>query len=438
MDARIQYVINYFRKMYHIPEDFEIGYGTSNQPINVHQADPEYFTTIQVLDISQVYWKKWKDQKLPLLFGPYNDQPFFEKINGKVMVHDDLFLSAFYFLSAWQEYIYFHYHPVAHYPYTESTQAKLNITRIPVVNFYFEILKAAVDMATGKPSQNPVWKGKSYALCLTHDVDKCQTGWLEDGFYTLKQGEIKETVKIVVQKIRGVDTWFNFQEILNIEKRVNANSTFFFLTQKKQSGGESADYRISQDKIKTVLGEIKQNGGEIGIHGSINSYKDGKHLQQEKDRIPSPVIGNRFHYLSFRNPQTLTTLEEASIHYDSTLGFAQETGFRNGIAWPFPLYDCKRDRVSPVLEIPLVIMDTTLRKYRHENPYEVFPKVKDILEQIKKINGLCAILWHNNYFTNHKFRGWGKLYEKILQHVYEEAWLASGEEVYRYCQFLLS
>ncbi|MFC1568996.1 polysaccharide deacetylase family protein [bacterium] len=438
MNPRIKYVLDYFRKLYQVPDEIKIGYGTQDCQVQVYQSDTTHFNLLQSFDVSQVIWKTWKNHKIPILFGQNKIEAILQEDRDYIRINDDILLSAFYFLSGWQEYVYQYHHEDESYPYSESLQAKLGITQEPIVHVYFDILKTAIEKMCNIILQLRSYCGKSFALCLTHDVDKCKTGWVEDGFYSLRHGKMKDLIHIISNRIQGHDTWFKFDDILHLEDQYKAHSTFFFIASQKQSGGENADYRIDEANIQKTITDILEQGYEVGIHGSIGSHLRREQLQQDLGKIDHRVTGSRFHYLSFHNPQTISILEEADIQYDSTLGFAEEIGFRNGVAWPFPLFDCQRNQEKPILEIPLIMMDATLRKYKNEQPEDVFPKIKDLLDCVKHVNGCCALLWHNNYFSNYKFQGWGELYQSILEYTHNEAWLASGEEVYRHSNFLLS
>jgi len=51
----------------------------------------------------------------------------------------------------------------------------------------------------------------------------------------------------------------------------------------------------------------------------------------------------------------------AGLAYDSSLGFAETCGFRNGANFAFPPYDFEREGPCSFLEIPLAIMDGSLQ-----------------------------------------------------------------------------
>jgi len=89
-------------------------------------------------------------------------------------------------------------------------------------------------------------------------------------------------------------------------------------------------------------------------------------------------------------------VEEAGLTYDSTLGFPETVGFRNGANFAFPPYDFKREKAYEFLEIPLVIMDGGLQAASvasRAKPQEI---ADEVLNESRKYGwGGISALWHN-------------------------------------------
>jgi len=75
------------------------------------------------------------------------------------------------------------------------------------------------------------------------------------------------------------------------------------------------------------------------------------------------IVGYRNHYLKFKVPETWGLPKEAGFKYDTTLGYADCVGFRNGMCHPFKPFDLNINSYINILEIPLIIMDRTLFDY---------------------------------------------------------------------------
>jgi len=144
-----------------------------------------------------------------------------------------------------------------------------------------------------------------------------------------------------------------------------------------------------------------------------------------------PVIGYRNHYLRFSVPKTWQLLSEAGFKYDTTFGFPDVVGFRNGMCHPFMPYDLHRMKDIDIMEIPLAIMDGTL--FGMSKSYdEALSIAKRLIDTVRLHNGVLVLNWHTNSF-NCPFRGeWPKAYESIIKYASEQnAWFTNGEGIWR-------
>ena len=136
------------------------------------------------------------------------------------------------------------------------------------------------------------------------------------------------------------------------------------------------------------------------------------------------------HFLRFAVPHTWRLLAELGFKYDTTFGYPDMPGFRNGMCHPFKPYDLCMKKEIDILEIPLIVMDSSLFKMPIGEAWMV---IKGLIEITEKNKGIITILWHNSTFDEIFCGQWTKLYEKILQLLKERnAWMTSGEEVYNY------
>ena len=432
--------LKYFLKnfsLFYSYNDIEIGYGTDiNKDLNIIKNVNSDFWNNQIdINYDKLAWLEWKGISIPFLFNTDNKKEIISIQDNKVIINYDIIASAFYLLSGWGELISKSKDDLGRIEYDNTIINKLNIVSIPVVNYYFDILFEAINATNIKIRKINTWGGNNIGVALTHDIDTCNTGWIEDSFSELKAKKFSSTAKIIINRVFQKDDWYNFAEILNIEKRFNAKSTFFFLAKKGKTGQyKNADYNIESKKIRNTLFDLKYNGCEIGIHGSFGTHKDHKKLSFDISKINSPqIIGNRFHFLMYDNTITINTLEKNNLKYDSTLGFAEHIGFRRGTCYPFFLYDFDNDKCSTILEIPLIAMDTTLqsRKYMNKPPNEAFNEMKTIINEILKFNGVFTLLWHNNFFSKYKYSGWQDVYIKTLEYCQSKnGLLTSADDIY--------
>lgn len=272
--------------------------------------------------------------------------------------------------------------------------------------------------------------GKNFGVCLTHDIDYLRFprgDSLRSSIRSLKNLEIRKAFKWLAAGINRKSTILrNIPRIMDLETEYDAKSSFFFLAQDQSA----VDFIYRIEEFEESLGLIADRGFEVGLHGSLLASVDLDLIQQEKRRLEKllgkKVIGYRNHYLRFELPTTWELLTEAGFKFDTTFGYHDALGFRNGMCHLFQPFNLKKNQFLEIWEIPLVIMDTTLIQYLSLNTTQAWDVIRQIIDVVESRKGIISILWHNSRM----FGELRKLYKKILSYCSEkDAWLASGEEI---------
>ena len=125
------------------------------------------------------------------------------------------------------------------------------------------------------------------------------------------------------------------------------------------------------------------------------------------------VIG-RQHYLRFENPTTWNLWENEKMEWDSTMSYADEIGFRNGVCYPFPVFDILNRKKLNLMERPLILMEGTLGLYMDITLDDAKNRVWELMNQVKKYEGDFVFLWHNSSLN---FQQYSK-YNSILTEIY--------------------
>ena len=299
----------------------------------------------------------------------------------------------------------------------------------PVVSSYL-VKEGIMDIA---------WpEGFRFAACLTHDIDHIHPNWKHIFSATLKLLKNQRLVESFkrffggITKSKSLNPYWNFRYIIELENKYDAKSTFFFKSATRDFGSV---YDINE--LTDEFAYIVDMGWEVGLHGGYYSYNDPKELAKERERVEKVVgkrvIGVRMHYLRFQVPDTWNLLAQLGFKYDTTFGYPDMPGFRNGMCHPFKPYDLNKDAEIDILEIPLVVMDTTFYGYMRISPSKAYDIIKRLIDVTERNNGVITILWHNNTFDELRYGDWAKLYEKILMYLKEKkAWMTSAEEIYNY------
>jgi len=269
-----------------------------------------------------------------------------------------------------------------------------------------------------------------FAVCLTHDIDNVYTPTLSKGlsaFRSLKHGKLTESFHSIARIRSKKIPLCNFSRIMDLEEKYGAKSTFFFMAEDQ---GER-DYAYNIEDLETEIGEILNRGWEVGLHGGHTTYLDPLEMREKKERLEKvtgkPVVGYRNHYLRFSVPDTWEYLSKAGFQYDSTSGYADCAGFRNGMCHPFRPFNLNTDQEIDIFEIPLIVMDGTLdQTYMRFDSKSKWEFVTMLIDRVAACHGVFTLLWHNTYMDGDNL----ELYEKILGYCRERgAWMTNGEEI---------
>ena len=289
--------------------------------------------------------------------------------------------------------------------------------------------------------------GKKFAIFLSHDIDDVTTSFRQlirsFGPYPLHKQKLG-FLKFIRACYKKQNPYLNFKEIIRLEKKYDANSSFFFLASEKDIFGDKYKIEDIQDDISYII----EQDCEIGLHTSFYAYNNLDLIKSEKKNLEEitgkKVVGVRNHVFRFNLPETWKLLAQAGFDYDSTFGYHDMIGFRNGMCHPFLPYNLNEKQIIPILEIPPCVVDISLFSYMKLNAVKSWKIIKKLIDDVEKLGGVITILWHNwTYSYPVSFAGlfgkeWTKLYEKILEYGYKKnAWLIDGKNIsdfigYRY------
>ncbi len=200
-------------------------------------------------------------------------------------------------------------------------------------------------------------------------------------------------------------------------------------------GGHRRDPEYGLEQIGERLREAARQGFEIGVHGSYSSVIEEGSLAEEANELrrvtSAPVKGGRQHWLRFDRTENLfRQVSGAGLAFDSTLGFSEVAGFRNGASFAFPPYNFEKEAACEFLEIPLAIMDGNLEATARATGEDAGAIAEEILSASRRWGwGGISTLWHNPVEAlsvperiNDVF--WSAVGEQAL---HEEKWISGAE-----------
>jgi hypothetical protein len=103
--------------------------------------------------------------------------------------------------------------------------------------------------------------------------------------------------------------------------------------------------------------------------------------------------------------------EACGLAYDSTLGYADQVGFRAGTCIPYRPWLLSLNREAQLVEIPLLAMDCTLVVYMGLTPRPSLQLIFDCLARCHSVGGVFTLLWHQKSLIGSLY---ADIYDKIL------------------------
>lgn len=319
----------------------------------------------------------------------------------------DYLSTAFYMLACLQEYdSASNLDLLGRFKFSNSYQWHFKNAEQNIVQFCFDKLaEQLVIRSEDEPTR----------FFLSHDIDSVYGSLLQDGFYAFKRGRLDLILRLFFNVVINRPDWLNIDQIIKLESDYDFRSAFFWIVRKgKEQGLINADYNFKSSQIQSNMRQVANRGFENGLHKSVSSTS----FEEELTAFANKPISNRYHYLKFNLPEGFDAIEHSGLKIDASLGFAETMGFRTSYGQPYNPFNIKERRPYSFVEVPLHVMDRTFFQY---NPMTTVKAKQTIIDFLEKNNKNCvlSILWHNNFFTNYKFKGYLDIYKGILTYIRE-------------------
>lgn len=273
---------------------------------------------------------------------------------------------------------------------------------------------------------------KKIAVCISHDIDhlfanNSVTKKIEHVAKYLLRGKF-ENAGFALRSFgkKEITPENSLRKLKDVNDQFGIRSSYYFLSLDQSD----EDFNYDPADIKDELQAVLTANCEVGLHGGHKAYNDLDKLLSEKKRLESnlgsAVKGYRNHYLRFELPLTWKNLEEAGFVYDTTFGYGDCAGFRNGMCYPFYPYDFVKNQFIDIIELPLIMMDATLFYYMRLDEEGSLKLCRKIIEEITACNGVFTLLWHNNFISGEM----GNTYRRILELLSEyDPWFATSADL---------
>ena len=358
-----------------------------------------------------------RTQEIPMVFDDdgVDDGVIYSETDSSIQIPYDILTPSFVLLSRYEEFHSERHDEHGRFPYGRSLAEKYDMVEIPLVDEYAMLLRDWLCLYLPYIFEAVP---RTPRIVPTHDIDILYrfTGRFQAWKSILGRDLlINRSLSMVWESIKSYRNWKirpsldpyveAIDEFLAQEEKRKLSSIFFFKATEK--GHPDATYDVQDPILHEIIRVIMAPGyHQIGLHGSYPSANDLQCLQKEKQNLSKlcdeEVRISRQHYLRTffaDDPNSLDLWRQVGITDDYTLGFAERCGFRCGTCHPYPLYDVRNDKVTDIIEHPLIVMDGTLFDYM-KLPVG---KAKKLVMKLKKrcfdVEGDFVFLWHNHATT---------------------------------------
>lgn len=256
--------------------------------------------------------------------------------------------------------------------------------------------------------------GVPYAACVTHDVDNVRRPLRH--ILSVRDRFSAPDLALALLGLRSL--YNNIDLVATTERKKGIHSSYYFLTTNYDLGSMAAQ-----------LARLEEEGWDLGLHGSFGTHDSPEKMKEDVARFTKALghnpLGVREHFLQFDYAKTWQVMEEAGFAYDTTVGTRDVLGFRIGLCTPFhpptPNWTPMR-----LLELPLVLMDTTLWGYMKLSERDGLEKVRGLLAAVAGVGGLFTMLWHQESV---RMKG-GRIFADVLGELVKGgAYVGSGAEI---------
>ncbi|MCX6305903.1 MAG: polysaccharide deacetylase family protein [Bacteroidetes bacterium] len=333
----------------------------------------------------------------------------------------DPFAAAFYLVTRYEEYHPHKKDSYGRFPATESIAWKGKFLEIPIVHTWAGMLEGMLrkhypGLKISYPRYNFVptidvdhawcYQGRTFARTL---------GGFGRSFMHGRLQEIAGRFKVLAGMTP--DPYDNYAFINSVHARYSNFPVFFILF--ADYGMNDNNVTISSKNFHLLLRELDRHG-KVGIHPSLSSNKHLFKLEDEYaglcDVLDRDVTLSRQHFLKLSMPKTYRTLLQFGITDDYSMGYATHTGFRAGIAVPFPFFDLVKNEATRLMIHPVSLMDVTMKDYLRLSRVESLEKIKQMIQTVRSVNGEFVSLWHNESLGDTgRWEGWRAVYEEMVQ-----------------------
>ncbi len=376
------------------------------------KISPDSLLFMKGISSRDIIISEWKG--LPVFFptSPDSDIPF------------DIFAASFFLVSRYEEYLEFKPDEFGRFPASESLAFRNGFLGIPIVDLW------AKEMAKSilRRFQTFAFKRNEYKALLTVDVDQAFAyqgkslirtigGMFRD--ITTNDGHASERYRTLARGEK--DPYEVFDYITGNIETHKTDTRFFFPVGDHSQYDKNPSWK--NDEYRKLINSLDVKY-KTGLHPSFKASNDLSIIKNEVGRLKTilekEIAFSRFHYLKLLFPKSFLDLEQSGIKEDYTMGYADEPGFRAGVARPYYFYNILDDRLTSLKIVPFQVMDATLYKYKKLDDSAARSVILNLINETRRAGGLFVSIWHNTSLLDKPdWKVWREVFEFMLKNQQE-------------------
>ncbi|MDR9498524.1 MAG: polysaccharide deacetylase family protein [Hydrogenovibrio sp.] len=354
--------------------------------------------------------------------------------NGEFLhLNLDIFGSAFFMLSRYEELITKDRDNHDRFPATASVAYQAGFLERPLVDEYLEILWQCL-IQLWPDLERKQHASQTFVSCDVDQPYDCTVETLTRLLKTcagdlLKRKNALEMLKRINRYVFNkldkykFDRNYSFDWYMDVCEKAGLKAAFYFIPTSKES--QNGCYEITDNKVIKLMQKIDARGHEIGVHGSYQTYQDKAKMAHQKmlvekalnqAGINQKIKGNRQHYLRWDSAVTPDYLDSAGFEYDTTGSYADRPGFRFGTSKEFSMWGWQSQTQLKLKQRPLVVMECSVISDAYMG-LSYGKEAEELMMRLKQASqargGNFALLWHNSHFQN---MGDRTMFEKMVLH----------------------
>jgi peptidoglycan/xylan/chitin deacetylase (PgdA/CDA1 family) len=375
--------------------------------VEIHIEASERFITDRLPPVSSPREVKFEKFSCLSFYSGAPKPSLRRESHGRWIIQTDLLATVFFLLSRMEEWGSGPRDRYGRFADEYTWSFKNDLTNRPIVDEIRAFLDYLIAVSYKPVPRVRLWKERPLAFYLSHDIDQIRYSTMKGIIrHPLRTANLTRSWSATLKSVNlaawgmwdhTLDPYWPFYYLQRLYRQLKIRGSFFILP-RRTCRLEPYNLLVEGRLIRAITAMASRINSEIGLHSTFSGAEGGANFERDCDAFESvfhyPPDGVRSHYLRFMWPATLRALEDAKIHFDTSLGFSAVPGFRCGTSHPFYLFDLERHRQTSILEIPLTIMDVTLKHHLQCDVAQAREKSLALLRKVHHYNGVYTLLWH--------------------------------------------